>query len=307
MQALGRSARKVLANPTRFAAQVVRTFRANQGLLLAGGVAYYTLLSIVPLLILLVIVLSHIVDEGELIATVSRYLELVVPGQSGALVLELTSFVDHRAVIGWTLAVTLVFFSSLAFTVLENAMSVIFYHRVRIRRRHFLVSAIIPYLYILLLGAGLLVVTLAAGALQTLAAQTLEVFGHAWSLDRLSAALLYLIGVGGEVLVLASIYFVLPVGRLSWRHALIGGVTAAVLWELSRHLLLWYFATLSQVRAVYGSLATAIVVLLSLEVAALVLLVGAQVIAEYERIGAEPIEKRPEPLSTRASNPVVPT
>jgi uncharacterized BrkB/YihY/UPF0761 family membrane protein len=34
---------------------------------------------------------------------------------------------------------------------------------------------------------------------------------------------------------------------------------------------------------VYGSLTTSIVVLLSLEIAAMVLLIGAQVIAEYER------------------------
>jgi uncharacterized BrkB/YihY/UPF0761 family membrane protein len=47
--------------------------------------------------------------------------------------------------------------------------------------------------------------------------------------------------------------------------------------------LVWYFSTLSQVKIVYGSLTTAIVVLLSLEIAALVLLLGAQVIAEYER------------------------
>jgi hypothetical protein len=39
-------------------------------------------------------------------------------------------FIANRAVIGWTARVTLVFFSSLAFTVLENAMSVIFIHRV---------------------------------------------------------------------------------------------------------------------------------------------------------------------------------
>ena len=47
-----------------------------------------------------------------------------------------------------------------AFTVLENAMSVIFHHRVAIRRRHFIVSAVIPYIYILCLGFGLLLVTL---------------------------------------------------------------------------------------------------------------------------------------------------
>jgi len=88
--------------------------------------------------------------------------------------------------------------------------------------------------------------------------------------------------------VLTSIYMVMPARRPTWRHALIGGVTAGLLWEGTRHLLVWYFSTLSQIRVVYGSLTTAIVVLLSLEAAALVLLLGAQVIAEYERSGHGP-------------------
>jgi uncharacterized BrkB/YihY/UPF0761 family membrane protein len=69
-----------------------------------------------------------------------------------------------------------------------------------------------------------------------------------------------------------------------WRHALVGGVTAALLWEITRRLLVLYFATLSQVNVVYGSLTTAIVVLFSFEIAATFLLFGAQVISEYERI-----------------------
>jgi membrane protein len=298
MRSFRRSARKVLENPLGFALQVFKAFKANQGLLLAGGVAYYTLLSIVPLLILLVIVLSHVIDTQELLATVARYLQLVVPGQTGPIMDDMRAFVANRGVIGWTLGVTLVFFSSLAFTVLENAMSVIFYHRVAIRRRHFVMSALLPYLYILLLAVGLLVVTVVASALQSLAGESILVVGREWSLGRLSSVLLYLIGVVGEVLLLATIYLVMPVGRLSWRHALVGGVAATVLWEISRHVLVWYFATLSQVRTVYGSLTTAIIVLLSLEIAAIVLLFGAQVIAEYERIGDEPIDNKPQGLRT---------
>jgi YihY family inner membrane protein len=298
MRSFRRSARKVLADPLGFIVQVFKAFKANQGLLLAGGVAYYTLLSIVPLLILLVIVLSHVVDTEQLLATVARYLELVAPGQSGPIMEDMRAFIANRAVIGWTLAITLIFFSSLAFTVLENAMSVIFYHRVAIRRRHFVMSAMLPYLYILLLGVGLLIVTVVASELQNLAADSILLVGREWSLGRLASVLLYLLGVSGEVLLLATIYLVMPVGRLSWRHALLGGIAATVLWEISRHVLVWYFATLSQVRTVYGSLTTAIVVLLSLEIAAIVLLFGAQVIAEYERIGSEPIARNPEPLKT---------
>ena len=138
----------------------VKGFRANQGLLLAGAVAYYALLSIVPLLILTVIALSHFIDQAELLATLGRYLEWLVPGQSRAIVAELAHFLDKRDGVGWLLLGTMIFFSSLAFTVLENAMSVIFLHRVVARKRRFIFSVLIPYVYILSLGAGLLIVTL---------------------------------------------------------------------------------------------------------------------------------------------------
>ena len=192
----------------------------------------------------------------------------------------------------------MIFFSSLAFTVLENAMSVIFLHRVVERKRRFIFSVLIPYVYILSLGVGLLLVTLVAGSLQAVGKESVNLFGREWSLNGVSGVLLYLLGLAGEIFVLTSVYLVMPAGRLAWRHALIGGVSATVLWEISRHVLVWYFATLSQIRTVYGSLTTSIVVLLSLEIAALVLLVGAQVIAEYERIEWEPVARPPKPMHT---------
>jgi membrane protein len=298
MRSLGQQGAHVVAHPGAFTVSVLRAFRANQGLLLAGAVAYYTLLSLVPLLILILIALSQIIDQSEVLATLGRYLEWLIPGQSGAVIRELARFLDHRGVIGWVLLVTMVFFSSLAFTVLENAMSVIFLHRVVIRRRTFFVSAILPYCYILFLGLGLLLMTLVSGSLQAIGAESIDFLGRSWSLHGASGLLLYLLGVIGEIFVLTSIYLVMPVQRPSWRHALIGGITATVLWEITRHVLVWYFGTLSQVNVVYGSLTTSIIVLLSLEIAATLLLLGAQVIAEYERIGTKTQAAAPKPLRT---------
>jgi YihY family inner membrane protein len=285
-----------LKHPGAFALQTLKAFRANQGLLLAGAVAYYALLSIVPLLILTVIALSYVIDQAELLVTLGRYLEWLVPGQSQSIVAELTNFLDHRGVIGWVLLATMIFFSSLAFTVLENAMSVIFIHRVAIRKRHFLVSALLPYCYILFLGLGVLLVTLVSGSLQAMGQESVDFLGYTWSLGGVSGVLLYLLGLGGEIFVLTSVYLVMPVGQLSLRHALIGGLTAALLWEITRHVLVWYFATLSQVGVVYGSLTTAIAVLLSLDLAATLLLLGAQVISEYERVGEADPDAPPKPL-----------
>jgi membrane protein len=288
MHVLSPAAAFVLAHPGTFARRVLKGFQSNQGLLLAGAVAYYALLSVVPLLILVVIVLSHVVEQRELLTTLARYLEWLFPGQSPAIVAELGNFVLHRDVIGWVLFGTMLFFSSLAFTVLEKAMSVIFLHRFTVRRRHFMISAVLPYCYILSLGFGLLVVTLVAGVIQAIGENSVSFLGREWSLEGVSGVLLYLLGLGGEILLLTSVYMVMPVGHLSWRHALVGGVTAALLWEITRRVLVWYFSTLSQVSVVYGSLTTAIVVLFSLEIAATLLLFGAQVISEYERIDKKP-------------------
>ncbi|MCC2972383.1 YihY/virulence factor BrkB family protein [Massilia sp. IC2-476] len=286
----------ILAHPLAFALQVVRGFRANQGLLLAGAVAYYALLSIVPFLMLVVVALSHFIDQAELLETLQRYLGLLVPGQVGPLVEEVAHFLENRDLITWLLGATMLFFSSLAFTVLENAMSVIFIHRVAVRRRHFLVSAVLPYCYILALGFGVMIVTLVAGTLEVMGEESVWLFGYQWSLGGVSGVLLYLLGLFGEILVLTSIYLVMPVGRLSIWHATVGGVSAALLWELARHVLVWYFSTLSQVNVVYGSMTTAIVVMFSLEIAATLLLLGAQVIAEYERVGHGQADRPPQPM-----------
>ena len=291
-------ARKILSRPGAFAWQTLKAFKANQGLLLAGAVAYYALLSIVPLLILIAIALSQWIDSALLLAALERYLEWLIPGEARAVVGELANFLEHKQVIGWLLLGTMVFFSGLAFTVLENAMSVIFFHRVQEKKRRFVISVLLPYCYVLSLGVGVMLVTLVSGSLQAMGERDIELFGRLWSLGGISGVLLYLLGFAGEVFVLSSIYLVMPVGRIKLSHAVIGGVTAAVLWEITRHILVWYLRTLSQVNVVYGSLTTAIVVLLSLELAATLLLFGAQVIAEYERIARAPVEVKPKPMRT---------
>lgn len=273
----------IARNPASFAWRVLRQFRASQGFLLAGAIAYYAMLSLVPLLILALILMSHVFPEERILAVLRDYLEFVVPKQAAPLADGLRAFLQDRATIGPVLLITVLFFSSLAFTALENAISVIFHHRVSIRRRHFLTSAVMPYLFILFLTTGLVVVTITSGILQEMAQRNVTFLGEVHSLGTLTATALYLLGVTGEAVLLTAIYLVMPVGQLSFRHAMIGGIVATVLWEITRHALGWYYATISQIQIVYGTLASAVGVLLSAEFGALVLLLGAQVIAEYER------------------------
>lgn len=267
----------------RFLKRTLVSFRANQGILLAGAIAYYTLLSIIPLFTLLIVALSHLIDEQELLQIVQNNLSLIFGDQAALLTQQMHIFLENRHTVGWIGLVILVFFSSMAFTVLENAMSVIFFHRVKIHRRHFLISAIIPYLYILVSGVGILLITVISGALSVLHGQVITVFFWTLELDSVTGGILYLFGIIGLTLLLTSFYMVMPVGNISFRHALMGSFCVAVLWEITRHVLVWYFSTLSMVNIIYGSLTTAVLALVFLEVAAIILLFGAQAIAECER------------------------
>ncbi len=276
----------VLENPWQFVRSVLVGFSANQGFLLSGAVAYYTLLTIIPMFALILVGLSQIQETQPLLETLREYLSLIAPDQAEVLTNQISAFLQNWKTVGLMGMLLLLFFSSFAFTSLENAMSVIFFHRVAIKRRHFLISAIIPYCYILLLAIGMLLVSTVSGSLHSLDARSVTVMGHHWSLSGIETVLIYMLGIGGEILLLTSLYLVMPVGKLSLRHALIGGITAALLWEITRHLLVWYFSTLSLVNVIYGAFATVIIILLTLEAAAIIVLLGAQVIAEYERIGS---------------------
>ena len=241
------------------------------------------MLSLVPLFALLLVTLSHLVDEGRLIHTIAINLEFLVPGQAPAITAQIATFLRHRHLIGGIGIGALLFFSAMAFSILENAMAMIFHHRVPTKRRHAALSVVIPYLFVMALGAGLLLVTLITGGLEAVGHSSVQVLGHAWSLARLSRTLLHLLGMTGSALMLTALYMVLPVQRVTFRRALAAAVAATGLWEIVRHILVWYFQKLSLVNVVYGSLATTVIVLLTLEIAALILLFGAQLIAELER------------------------
>jgi membrane protein len=281
-----------------FLMNVVRDFKRNQGLLLCGAVAYYTLLSIVPMSVLALIGMSRFVEEEQLFQTLSTYLEMIIPGYAATLTEQVRAFLQHRSVVGVIGLLVMLFFSSMAFTVLENAMSVIFYHRVRIQHRSFLVSTLIPYVYIFVLGLGILLVSSITGAIETVEKRQLILFGWTLSLAGISGVALYVLGIIGEVLLLTSLYLVMPVVRITFRRALLGGVAATILWEITRRVLVWYYSVISMVNLIYGSFATAVVALLSTEAIALILLLGAQVIAELERRPGEGTGERASGFET---------
>ncbi len=270
----------------RFAGRVGGSFLGNRGLLLAGGVGYNALLSLVPFLAVVVSLLSLAFDEEQILAVLRAEVAELVPQHADAIDGAARSFSEAGGPTGALSVVALVFFSSIAFRMLEEAVAAIFHTSVAGARRRAWVSAVLPYLFIVLAVVALFALTVATYALDALGERSITIFGVGRSLARPVASILGVLNFIGLVVAFAAIYHVLPVARISVRRAFVGGLTAAVLWRGVAAFLAWFFTNLSMANVVYGSLATAVITLLYLEIASIILLVGAQVIAELEASSA---------------------
>lgn len=274
----------LLPRLAHFAWRVLRHFLKNRGILIAGGVGYNILLSIVPLFALLFVLLTQVVDEQHLLNVMAIQASHMAPAHAEMLLEAVRSLLDSRDVIGILSFPILLLFSSFAFRMLEDAMAIIFHSPDNLHiKRSIWVSVLLPYAFMVVLGAGLMALTLVVTLASSLNELILAIFERELPLAGFSGPVLNLASFIGVFLLFSAIYKVLPVVRIAISRALVGGFVAALLWEGVRLLLVYYFANLSFVNAVYGSLAALVVLLISLEVGAVILLLGAQVIAELER------------------------
>lgn len=257
----------------RFSLRVIQSFRKNNGILLASAVGYNMALSMVPLFALVLIALSAFFDEEQLLDLVSTQVRVLIPGDSETTRAGLESLIEQREKAGWISLGAMLFFGSLAFRMLETAMRTIFREHRKAEERTFIVSALMPFAFTGAIMVALIGVTMLTAGI--------DARGDQMNLPA-PTTLLSIAGFFGLVLVFYAFYRLMPVGKVSNRRALAGGLVAATLWEIVRRLLQWWFASVSLVGVVYGSLTTVVVILLSMEIAAIILLLGAQVIAELE-------------------------
>jgi membrane protein len=271
-----KNARFVSAKLGRFALRIVRSFLSNRGLDLAGAVAYNGLLSVIPLFMLASVTFARFVDRERFVTVVMREVRQLMPGANARPITEaLRTQLELPYEGGAIGVVSLLFFSTLAFRTLQHALDVIFAHRRDAHPpRHLLMSILISLVFVLSIGL--------ASVLQALSFVSLRAIP--WlAAHAPSQLLLGLFGFLGMTIVLSSVYLVLPFGKGRFGHALAGGACAAALWHGVQLLLVWYLEHVSSVNVIYGSMAAVVVVLFSFELVAIIVLLGAQLIAELEK------------------------
>jgi membrane protein len=266
--------RRVGITAVRLVVVVVRALIDPQLNLEATALVYRTLLSIVPMLAVSFSVLKAFGAQYKIEAVVTRMLAPL--GASGAeLTTHIVRFVDNLQVS----VLGAIGFVALFYTVLsviervESALNRIWH----VRRPRSLARKFSDYLSILLVGPVLVFAAFAimASALNYwLVQRVLEATHTTWAavlMARHGAPFLLLVAA------FTLLYRLLPYTRVQLRSALVGGVTAALLWHVAGFWFAVFVAGSTSYTAIYSGFAVFVISLIWLQVAWLVVLAGGQV------------------------------
>ena len=264
---------------TRF---VARRFVEDRCLMVAGSLTYTSLLALVPVFAVTITLTARVPLVRDFILQVKTFiLKNFLPDVAGRLVgVYMEQFAQNAArltAIGLIMIVATAI--ALMFTI-DGA----FNHIWRSRQRRAWWKRLLAYMTLLTLGPLLIGASLSVTSYVVHWSGALGGglrFMDDWSLTIIPFALTSL------ALVLA--YRLVPSRYVPARHAIVGGVFAALLFEFVKHLFVAYVMRVPTYNLVYGAFASMPIFLLWLFCCWMVVLIGAEVAATLSYFGQVPV------------------
>ncbi len=250
--------------------KLIEKFFADRGTHLAAMIAYFALLSLVPIIFCTLSLLGFAGRQNERSLLV-RDLRKIFPGSSVSSIVEAVNEIQRNAAtLGIIGGVVLVWTSLSLFSVLESAFNIV-YDR---PNRPFLHGKAIAFL--LVIGSLLtLVVSLLVGSVGY---DLLHRFAPGLLGSRFVAyPLTVLLSFGGLLFFLVTVYFVLTNERLSLNDVLPGSLTAAVMLAATFQVLPIYLRAVSNELVVLRTLGAPVILLVWLYLMANMIVFGAEV------------------------------
>jgi membrane protein len=249
---------------------LVEKFFADRGTHLAAMIAYFALLSLVPLVFLSLAVLGLFgrADESSYLVT---ELKVVFPSSSiSDIVRVVTTIQENAAALGLAGGLFLLWTSLSLFSVLESAFNIVYGrpNRSFLRGKALAVVVVIASLLVLFVG-------LVAGSVgfELLKRYAPGAVGNAYVAYVLSLV----VSTGAAFVFLASVYYLLTNVKLSFRDVVPGAVIASVLLQATFQVLPIFFRLSSNEILALRALGTPVLLLIWLYVLANVIVLGAEI------------------------------
>jgi membrane protein len=249
-----------------FTVFLYRRFLADQCLMTAAALSYTTLLSLVPLLIVLFSTLSIFPAFGGLVEAMQSYVfHNFVPAAGGILQRYFQQFIDRAGTISGVGGVFLIVTALTLMKTIDEAINRVWRAQRGGRR---LVVRMAVYWAVLTLGPLLLGVSI-AGTSYALAMS-------AGIVESAMRAILFVLPFLSTAIALALIYVFVPNTKVPFRSGLIGALVAAVLFEIAKRGFTRYVAHGTAYATIYGALATIPLFLSWIYVSWVIVLFGAE-------------------------------
>jgi membrane protein len=253
----------------------------SDGLTHAASIAYYALLSLFPLMLLALTVVSEMTAGTADRDAVFRFVFRYFPRQFTFISGQLDSFQATPVSFGFWGSAGLIWASLGVFNAITSAVN----HAWAVeKRRSFLMHRLIGF--VMMVSAGvILVIGIAIASLVRIAETRLgEAMVHTPWLDNLSGIAASYMATALLIVCVALIFYFLPNTKVRFRDVWPGAILVGVLWRIAFQLFSWYAADLATWNVIHGSIAAVVVFMLWIYVSSVILIYGVEMTASFARL-----------------------
>ena len=257
----------------------------------AAAIAFYSMLSLFPLLLAAVALAAYVVEPTWAVRLISQRLGATLPMGEQEIEEIVVSAYQARAATGLFSIVSLLWTGTRVFGTLTIALNVAY----GVENRYSFSMRLLLELVMLLTLGVVVILALASNFLLGIVWEALRV---APTTGGLITSLLEIIVP--FILMLAAfflLYRFVPHEHTDWRAALPSALVATTIYAIARPLFFHYINQFGQQNIIYGSMAIAVILMLWAWIVALITLFGGELTAHIQRImieGQNPLSLRQE-------------
>ena len=256
----------------------IKSFTEKQAGQASAGLAYYSIFSIFPLLLVFIAAGSYFIDTDQVFNVVTQFIQQALPISRQVINENLQEILHTRETAGLISILTLLWSASGMFTNLAYNINLAWS---RAARRNFLQNRLVG-LWMIVGLIGLIVISLALSWI-TQRLPHMDI-AHASPTDLLLLRLLS--GFGSWLmifLVFFTLYHWIPRMRVRWSSTLWGALLASLAWKAVTTGFTWYLnSRFGRYQLVYGSLGAIVAFLFLIYIISLITLFGAHLSAAIE-------------------------
>lgn len=267
--------RLIQIQAVRLAVETKKGYSEHAVSLMAAGVAYYWMLTIIPLTIAILAILDLFLPSDTVQQILLDFFEAFFPGSIDWLEENIEDLLQLSAAAGVVALIGFIWAGSAFFGAINRAIN-----------RAWGISKDRPYHMRKLRDLGMVLGVVVLMLMSTLSSTLLSILNQSdTSLPHGALGVVFrLFGFLVVFAVFLIIYRYVPNARVLWRYVWPGALAATVAFEIAQTLFAIYLTNWANYESIYGLFASFIIILLWFYISALIVIIGAELSAQYNRM-----------------------